>query len=62
MSRRAEIRQAYRTVPDDENYYVVDLFENDKLVQIRELPGKSRHYAEDVAENWESGIIQLLTE
>jgi hypothetical protein len=62
MSRRAEIRQAYRTVTDDENYYVVDLFENDRLVQIRELPGKSRHYAEDVVENWENGIIQLLTE
>jgi hypothetical protein len=62
MSRTAKIRQAYRTVTDDENYYVVDLYEDGRLVQIRELPGKSIHYAEDVVENWETGIIQLLTE
>ena len=62
MSRTAKIRQAYKTVADDENYYVVDLYEDGRLVQIRELPGKSIHYAEDVVENWETGIIQLLTE
>jgi hypothetical protein len=45
-----------------DSVYVVDLYENDKLVQVRNLPGKSRSYAEDVAENWDSGVIQLLTE
>ena len=45
-----------------DSMYVVDFYENGKLVQSRSLPGKSRYYAEDVAENWESGLIQLLTE
>lgn len=42
--------------------FVVDLYENDRLVQTRELPGKSYYFAEDVASNWESGIIRLLNE
>lgn len=47
---------------DGDTMYVVDLYEDGKLVQVRDLPGKSRHYAQDVAENWETGVIQLLTE
>jgi hypothetical protein len=39
--------------------YVVDLFEGNKLMESRTLLGKSIHYAEDVAENWETGIIKL---
>ncbi len=39
--------------------YVVDLFEGSKLMESRTLLGKSIHYAEDVAENWETGIIKL---
>ena len=39
--------------------FVVDLFEGNKLMESRQLLGKSIHYAEDVAENWESGIIKL---
>ncbi len=39
--------------------YVVDLFEGSKLMESRTLLGKSIHYAEDVAENWEAGIIKL---
>ena len=42
--------------------YVVDLIENGRVVESRRLPGKSKSYANDVAENWESGIIQLLQE
>ena len=38
---------------------VVDLFEGNKLMESRTLLGKSIHYAEDVAENWENGIIKL---
>lgn len=45
-----------------EDAYVVDLYEQNRLVQTRELPGKSLRYAEDLAENWETGVIQLLTE
>ena len=40
--------------------FVVDLIENGKVVESRKLPGKSKYYAEDVAANWESGLIQLL--
>lgn len=43
-----------------DSMYVVDLFEDNKLVQTRELPGKSQSYAKDVVENWNSGLIQLL--
>ena len=40
--------------------YVVDMYEDGRLVESRELPNKSLHYANDVAENWEKGLIQLL--
>ena len=40
--------------------FVVDLFENNKLVQTRELRGKSQAYANDVVENWNAGLIKLL--
>ena len=63
-NRRAQVR---KVVMDNaaiagDSMYIVHLYENNKLIQTRELPGKSLHYAEDVAENWEAGIIQLLTE
>ena len=63
-NRKSQIRLVVTNDPVIGGYsvYVVDLYENDKLVQVRNLPGKSRSYAEDVAENWDSGIIQLLTE
>ena len=38
--------------------YVVDLFEDNQFVGRRELPNKSQHYAQDVSENWDNGIIQ----
>ena len=63
-NRKSQIRLVVNNDPviGGDSVYVVDLYENDKLVQVRNLPGKSRSYAEDVAENWDSGIIQLLTE
>jgi len=63
-NRKSQIRLVVTNDPviGGDSVYVVDLYENDKLVQVRNLPGKSRSYAEDVAENWDSGIIQLLTE
>lgn len=63
-SRKAHVRKVSTNnlEADGDSMYVVNLYENDKLVQTRELPGKSMHYAKDVAENWESGVIQLLTE
>ena len=63
-NRKSQIRLVVNNDPviGEDSVYVVDLYENDKLVQVRNLPGKSRSYAEDVAENWDSGVIQLLTE
>ena len=43
-----------------DSMYIVDLIENGSVVQSRPLPGKSQSYARDVAENWESGLMQLL--
>jgi len=39
--------------------WIVNLYEDNILLESRELPGKSLRYAEDVAENWENGIIKL---
>ena len=63
-ARTSNIRKVVTDNPavDGDTMYVVDLYEDGKLVQVRDLPGKSRHYAQDVAENWETGVIQLLTE
>lgn len=63
-NRKAQVRKVMmdNSAVQGDSMYVVHLYENEKLVQTRELPGKSLHYAEDLAENWETGIIQLLTE
>jgi hypothetical protein len=42
--------------------YVVDLMENGSVVETRNLPGKSRQFAIDLVENWETGVIQLLVD
>jgi hypothetical protein len=54
-NRRSEIRM-------DGEVYVVDLFENEKLVESRRLEGKSMAFATDVSNNWDSGLIQLLVD
>lgn len=38
--------------------YVVDFYKDDVIVETRDLPGKSIHYARDTAENWVNGIIE----
>lgn len=57
--RRSDIRKINTEFRET---YVVDLYENDVLVESRELPGKSIYYANDVAENWENHIIQPATQ
>lgn len=37
---------------------VVDFYENDRLVETRQFPNKSRYYVESAAENWNNGIIK----
>ena len=38
--------------------YVVHMFEDNILIEARELPNKSKWYAESLAKNWEKGIIE----
>ena len=38
--------------------YIVDLFKNDELFGTVDVSNHSRHYANDVAENWENGILK----
>ena len=62
MSRRSIIRSILNTLNESAGpdvTYVVDLYEDGVLKESRQLPGKSRYYAEDVSENWDNGIIQL---
>jgi len=39
----------------------VEMYEDNVLIETRELPGKSIHYANDCAENWNNGIIEKTT-
>ena len=41
----------------DQKGFAVEMYEDDVLVETRELPGKSISYAEDTAENWVNGLI-----
>lgn len=64
MSRTAKIRKepyGRNGSRGPDTTYVIDLFEDNTLLESREVPGKSIYYAEDVAENWENGIIKLET-
>lgn len=64
MSRTAKIRKepyGRNGSRGPDTTYVIDLFEDDTLLESRQVPGKSIYYAEDVAENWENGIIKLET-
>ena len=38
--------------------YIVHMYEDDALVESRLISGRSIHYANDVAQNWENGIIK----
>jgi hypothetical protein len=49
-NRKAMIRE--------QTIYVVDMYEDDVIVESRPMIGHSRRYAEDCAENWETGIIK----
>jgi hypothetical protein len=59
MNRKSVIRTV---VEEHGEVFVVDLYENGRLIQTREIAGHNRYYAEDLAENWETGIIQFLNE
>jgi len=57
--RQVPVRGKKKDSDGPDVMYVVDLWENDVLVEKRELPGHNVYYAKDVAENWENGIIQI---
>ena len=50
--RKAEITN------HDGTGYVVKLMENDNLFGTIDVRDKSIHYANDVVENWENGILK----
>jgi len=59
--KEAHIRSVSRSNPSKGQFasmFVVDLFKNKDKIGFIELPGKSKYYAEDVVENWETGIIK----
>jgi hypothetical protein len=68
VSRSSSIRKEGNVGVNDsgsngpDSSYVVDLIENGRVVESRKLPGKSISFAQDLAENWESGLIQLLVD
>ena len=68
MSRTSSIRKEVASGTNQsgsrgpDSSYVVDLIENGRVVESRKLPGKSISFAQDLAENWESGLIQLLVD
>lgn len=58
--RKAEIAIVnFLSKKGTEDMYCVYLYENDELKEVRPLEGKSIYYAQDVAENWENGLIKL---
>lgn len=59
--RRGEVAKAefLNQALQDESMYCVFLYDGDQLMEVRPLPGKSIHYAQDVSENWENGTIKL---
>jgi len=57
--RKAEIALVSFIKGGIDDMYCVYLYEDNKLLEVRPLEGKSIYYAEDVVENWENGIIQL---
>ena len=57
--RTAEIANVSFLRGNTEDMFCVYLYENDVLIEIRPLKGKSIHYAEDVVENWENGLIKI---
>ena len=42
----------------EKKHYVVKMYEDETLVEERPLHGHSKSYAEDCAENWETGVIK----
>jgi len=59
--KEAHIRSVSRSNPSKGQFtsmFVVDLFKNKDKIGVIELPGKSKYYADDVVENWETGIIK----
>jgi hypothetical protein len=44
-------------IVDNDGVFGVQYILNDNVKEYRVFPGSSRHYAEDAAENWTTGVI-----
>jgi len=51
LGRKAE-------VVDQGEYFTVNMYQNEVLVEARDIKDHSEHFAEDCAENWAIGIIK----
>jgi hypothetical protein len=59
MTRHSKIKTVLTSgMRGPDTLLVVDLYEDGKFVERRQLPNKSMHYAEDVSENWNNGLIE----
>jgi len=58
--RKAEIRRQpnWTESSGPDMFYFVDLYKNDELFGTVDVSDHSRYYANDVAENWENGILK----
>lgn len=64
MSRTAKIVKKFNNASSrgPDVLYTVELWEDDNYVGLMDTTGKSLYYAQDVAENWETGIIKSTNE
>lgn len=58
MRTSAIRKEVNPNINESDVMYVVELYEDGELVEMRALPNKSIHYALAVSENWNNGIIK----
>lgn len=52
-------RHAYVNYDMDEECYFIDFYQDDNYITSERYPGKSIHFAEDAAENYATGILNV---
>lgn len=61
--RKSVVRKAVTdNVAAGDESYVVDLYEDGKLVMVHSRPGQSLNEAQSISRNWDAGTMQMLTE
>lgn len=52
-------RHSYVNYDVDQECYFVDFYQDDNYITSERYPGKSIHFAEDAAENYAIGILNV---